>query len=144
MAEKRRVLLDTDVWSHLFVAPRRRDPRVPHWRELLLGASVAISAQTRAEVLAGIMIGGWREERAQSARQQLDATVTVPLDGAVIERYAELKAECARIGHALHDKQHTADRWIAASAAAHDLPLLSGDGIFRGVPGLRLLEDRIL
>jgi len=32
------------------------------------------------------------------------------------------------------------DAWVAATAIAYDLPLLAGDGIFRGAPGLRLLD----
>lgn len=33
------------------------------------------------------------------------------------------------------------DAWVAATAIAHDLPLLAGDRIYRDVPGLSLLED---
>jgi len=42
---------------------------------------------------------------------------------------------------ALHAKIHTADRWVAACAVAKGLPLLSGDGIYQGAPGVSLLTE---
>lgn len=47
------------------------------------------------------------------------------------------------MGHALHAKDHTGDRWIAATAIRWGLPLLSGDGIYRRAPGLNLLVEEI-
>jgi predicted nucleic acid-binding protein len=52
--------------------------------------------------------------------------------------YPTLRAECEAAGHALAQKQHTADRWIAAVAIRLGIPLVSNDGIFRGAPGLIL------
>jgi len=52
--------------------------------------------------------------------------------------YAQLRVDCQRIGHALSQRAHDADRWIAATAARLGIPLVSDDGIFRGVPGLQL------
>jgi predicted nucleic acid-binding protein len=53
---------------------------------------------------------------------------------------ATLTAACRRAGHALHDKVHTADRWVAAAAIAKRFPLLSGDAIYAAAPGLTLLR----
>jgi hypothetical protein len=52
--------------------------------------------------------------------------------------YATLRADCEAAGHALAQKQHTADRWIAAVAIRLGIPLVSNDGIFAGAPGLLL------
>ena len=52
--------------------------------------------------------------------------------------YAQLRADCEVAGHALGQKAHTADRWIAATAVRLGIPLVSNDGIFRGAPGLKL------
>jgi predicted nucleic acid-binding protein len=38
----------------------------------------------------------------------------------------------------LAQKVHDADRWIAATAVRLGLPLVSNDGIFVDVPGLKL------
>ena len=133
------VLLDTDVWSGLFVDARQRDRRVAGWRDLLLGRDVAIATQTRAEVLAGARSARWGEGRMGALRAQLDATATVPVTRDVVEKYADLTASLRHSGHALHQKNHTGDRWIAATALAIGAALLTGDGIYQGAPGLVLL-----
>lgn len=138
MPDEQRVLLDTDVWTQLYLRAKRADERIPHWREQLIGVTVAISGQTRAEALAGLLLSNWGDDKLRDSRAQLDRTATIPLDEAVIQKYAELKSECQKIGHALGQKVHAADRWIAATAAAHNLPLLSGDRLFVDVPGLQL------
>lgn len=138
------VVLDTDVYSALYTDPERAERRglpVTTWLEALAGDRVLISFQTRAEVLAGLRAGTWGDSRRQTALAKLDAAPTIPADHEVIDSYAELTALCRRAGHALHDKVHTADRWVAACAVAKGLPLLSGDGIYRGAPGLSLLME---
>ena len=45
---------------------------------------------------------------------------------------AQLRADCVRAGHALGDKLHDGDRWIAAAAIRLGLPLVSHDGVFDG------------
>jgi predicted nucleic acid-binding protein len=57
----------------------------------------------------------------------------------VQDRYVDLTAWAKHSGHAVYDKTHTADRWIAATALSHDLELASRDGLFVGIAGLRLL-----
>jgi hypothetical protein len=44
-------------------------------------------------------------------------------------------------GHALAQKLHEADRWVATTPAALRLELVAGDGIFEHVAGLAV--DRI-
>lgn len=43
-------------------------------------------------------------------------------------------------GHALGQKIHEADRWVAATALALELDLVAGDRIFDDVPGLRVVK----
>lgn len=52
--------------------------------------------------------------------------------------YALLRARCVQAGHALGDKIHDGDRWIAATAIHLDVPLVAHDRIFKGAPGLRM------
>jgi predicted nucleic acid-binding protein len=131
------VLIDTDVFSLLFVDPRRPDKRRTGWRNALAGRAVVIAAQTRAEVLAGARMADWGPPRYADLLAQLDATATLPVTAARVAAYAELKAECRRMGHSLWQKLHDGDRWVAASAIAFELPLLAGDAIYEGVPGVR-------
>jgi len=132
-------LVDTDVFSLLFVRQSSAEPRVPAWRELLTGRRVLISFQTRAELLAGALAAHWGEARMTDLRTILDRTPTIGADQQVIEAYALLVAECQRAGHALHDPQHVGDRWVAASAVAKGVDLLAGDGIYAGAPRVSLL-----
>jgi hypothetical protein len=52
--------------------------------------------------------------------------------------YAQLRVACERIGHALSQRDHDADRWVAATALRLGIPLVSNDAIFNNVPGLAL------
>ena len=137
-ADARIVVLDTDVWSHLFVR-RTTSDEVRSWRELLTGRTVVVSTQTRAEVLVGILSGNWGERRRAQARKILDGTATVPVTDDVVVAYANLAADCRRAGHALAQKIHTGDRWVAATAIAIGAPLLAVDRIYRNAPGVTLL-----
>lgn len=134
------VLLDTDVFSLLFIARKAQDSRIAGWRQRLGGGRVLIAFQTRAEILEGALERGWGGRRVTSTRHTLDQTPTVRPDDEVIDAYATLTAICRQNGHALRDGRHAGDRWIAACAIAKGLPLLSGDGIYRGAPNLDLLN----
>jgi predicted nucleic acid-binding protein len=137
------VVLDTDVWSALFASARTRHPDADSWRALLLGRTVVIAEQTRAEVIGGLLSAGLGPTRAQRTLDQLANTQTVPVDNDLARVCGELYAACRAIGHALHAKDHTGDRWVAATAIHTGLPLLANDGIYRGVPGLvRLSADQ--
>ncbi len=138
------VLLDTDVFSPLFITTReaaiKRGHPVDDWTLALAGYRVLISFQTRAEVLAGAYSAGWSERRLGAVLEQLDAMPTVDEDRDVVEAFAQLTAACKGSGHALAGKEHTADRWIAACAIAKDLPLFAGDRIYKDAPGVTLFN----
>lgn len=46
--------------------------------------------------------------------------------------------DCWRIGHALAQKEHDADRWVAATAIRLGIPPVANDGIYDNVPGLQV------
>jgi predicted nucleic acid-binding protein len=135
------VVVDTDVFSQLYITPEfaeRRGVPVAVWRSALEGARVVVSFQTQAEVLAGINGSPWGEGRKAAAMDELERFPTIPADRSVIDSFASISITCRQAGHALHDKIHTADRWVAASAVAKGLPLMARDGVFVGAPGLTL------
>lgn len=139
--DARAVVLDTDVYSRLYVRKRPvKDLTAAGLADRLLGTRVVIAFQTRAEALSGALQGSWGDRRIASLRAQLDATATIGVDDEVIDAFARLTAECRGQGHALHDRTHTGDRWIAACAVSKNVPLLSFDRIFRGVPRLELFD----
>lgn len=133
------VVLDTDVFSLLYVHRRSSDSRIDRWRELLRGRAVLISFQTQAELLAGAVSAKWGTQRMDGLRGLLARTPTVGIDSSVIDAYAALHASCRVAGHPLQDKVHTGDRWIAACAIGKGVELLAGDGIYAGAPGVSLL-----
>lgn len=136
------VVLDTDVFSRLFVSPTRGLPTalpIDAWRERVAGRRVLIGFQTRAELLAGARAGHWGTRRYEGLVRQLERTPTISLDESVLQAYVDLTVNTRSSGHALHQKQHVADRWVAAVAIAKSLPLLSGDQVYRGAPGLTFL-----
>jgi predicted nucleic acid-binding protein len=138
------VLLDTDVFSALYVSPRATAQSQGHstddWARALTGSRVVISFQTRAEALSGALIAHWGEQRLGALRERLDSTPTVDIDRDVVDAFAVLSRDARATGHALADKIHLADRWIAACAISKGLPLLARDAVYRGAPGLTLRE----
>lgn len=132
------VVLDTDVWSHLYGSRRKIHPGIQHWSDLLVGRTVVIATQTRAEVIAGMCQGNWGPDRMEKLMQQLDATPTVPVDEKVVQRYARLTADARVRGDGLGGAAHTGDRWTAATALPLDAPLLALGHIYRQDPDLTL------
>lgn len=133
------VVLDTDVWSCLFGNSRSHpSDQIEHWREFLRGRVAVIAVQTRAEVLIGAANLG--ENRAKSIMLALESLPTHPVTEAVIQSYVYLDQRSRQLGHPLHQKIHTGDRWIAATAMALGAPLLIGDHMFRGAPGLIVID----
>lgn len=133
-------VVDTDVFSVLYLRRGSADPRAVRWREQLTGRRVLISFQTRAEVLAGAVGAGWGDRRLGETRDILDHTPTIRPDNEVVDAYATLVAGCRRAGHGLQDQRHAGDRWVAACAIAKNIDLLAGDGIYLNAPNLSLLN----
>ena len=136
-----RVVVDTDAFSVAFLASRESTAGQLRLRRRLRAHQAVLSFQTRAELLAGASEANWGRPRITDLRRVLDETPTILGHPDVVEAYATLKSECRRQGHALHQKQHTADRWIAACAIAEGLPLVSLDAIFVNAPGIASLTS---
>jgi hypothetical protein len=131
--------LDTDVFSAVFVSRDnavKQGLPVESWESALEGYRVLVSVQTVAEMIGGAMAASWGGRRMAALRSLLAATPVVPVDPDVIDAYATLTATCRSAGHALAQKVHSADRWVAASAIAKSLPLFAGDQIYEGAPGV--------
>ncbi len=127
-------LTDTCVLSYLTV---RSGPTREHWATLTQGLLLVISAQTRAEILALPLINNWGQKRRRELHNWLQVFPVVPLDEAVQDEYSRVYAWGIKQGHAIGHKAQTADRWVAATSLAHDLPLITNDSDFDGIPDLR-------
>ena len=101
------VVLDTDVYSRLYVRQGAAVAAKQDLRDMLVGRLVAIAVQTRAELLIWPQVRGWSADRADRLREQLDNTPTVPVDERVIEAFVRVTVDCRRSGHALAQKDQS-------------------------------------
>ena len=132
------VVIDTDVFSARLVPNSTLARR---YEATLAGRLEVISFQTAAEVRYGAELRGWGGARLARMEATLGG-VRIEYPGPdLVRTYAELRVACQRAGHALSQREHDADRWIAATAIRLGLPLVSNDGVFQNTPGL-VLETR--
>lgn len=113
-------LIDTSVLIH--GAAPAGDELTEDW---------AISSVTVGELEAGVLLARGSSVRAARLRRLaavLEAPV-VSIDRAVAAHYGELRAATGR--------QPTNDLWIAATALAHDLTLMTRDGHQAALPLVR-------
>lgn len=129
----RPVLIDTNVASYMVV---RSGELRAYWSRVLLGQVLVISGQTRAEILALPLNNSWGQKRISQLLEAIADIPVIPMDRAVQEEYARLTAWGLDTGHSIGQKTQVADRWIAATALVHDLPLAAQDSDFDGIPGL--------
>lgn len=129
------VVVDTDVYSARLIPNSALALR---YEQLLLGRVEFISFQTVAELRHGALLRRWGNARFRRMETEIDRTEIVHSGSDMIRVYAELRVACPRIGHALSQREHDADRWIAATALRLGVPLVSNDRIFKDTPGLAL------
>jgi predicted nucleic acid-binding protein len=133
------VVVDTDVYSARLLPD---SPLARRYEPLLLGRAEFLSFQTVAELRYGALLRGWGKPRLQRLEAALAGAEVVHTGPDLVRVYAELRVACERIGHALCQRDHDADRWIAATALRLGIPLVSNDRIFEDTPGLRLESIR--
>lgn len=129
------VVVDTDVFSARLIPDSALALR---YEPLLLGRVEFISFQTVAEVRYGALLRGWGAARLRRMEAEIARTEIVHSGPDLIRIYADLRVACQRAGHALAQREHDADRWIAATALRLGVPLVSNDGVFADAPGLTL------
>jgi predicted nucleic acid-binding protein len=129
------VVVDTMVVSALVNAGH--DPgTATRYRSEIDGRTVLVSFVTVTEMRFGAIKAGWGEIRRRSLERVLAQLVVVQPDDDLMLTCAELRATCLAAGHALGQKVHEADRWIAATAMTLGVELISSDAVFWNVPGL--------
>jgi predicted nucleic acid-binding protein len=105
-----------------------------------LSETSAISVVTRAELRVGIFAAEDIETRDQRLMtfELANRIVALPVDEAVSRAWAQMRAYVQASGH----RVGVNDLWIAATAAAHEIPVLTQDGDFdalNGVAGLTVI-----
>lgn len=136
------VVIDTDVASWLL--DPRPSPHAEEARRVVADRSRVVSFVTVTELRYGASRAGWGELRRRRLERSLADLDVIQTSEALIDRCASLRAEASRAGHALAQKIHEADRWVAATALVLGLELVAGDGIFENLPGLDIRRIRRL
>jgi len=109
------------------------------YQPLLEGRATVPSFVTLAELRFGAKLAGWGPSRFQHLEYELGrVNITWPGE-ALADVYADLRTWCVRAGHGLGQKDHEADRWVAATAMWLDAPVVAHGSIFANVEGLSLL-----
>lgn len=128
-------MVDTDVFSARLVPDSTLALR---YEPLLVGRVEFVSFQTVAEDRYGAQLRGWGTARLARMEAGFARTEIVHSGSELIAVYAELRVACQRSGHALGQREHDADRWIAATAIRLGIPSVSNDDVFQEVPGLEV------
>ena len=100
--------------------------------------SVSVSVITIGELRLGVLAAGSGRVRAQrldtlSAAEELDP---LPVDAEVAHAWAALRLALRDAGK----RMPLNDSWIAATAIANGIPLVSQDGDYDGVPGVQVIR----
>ena len=129
------IVIDTNVFSADLIP---RSPLTAAYAPLIAGRPAFISFQTAAELRYGAVRRGWGGARMLKLEAKLAQAEIVHSGHELVVVCADLRSRCEAVGHALCQKEHNADLWIAATAIRLGIPLVSDDGIFRDAPSLRL------
>jgi predicted nucleic acid-binding protein len=127
-----RGLLDTSVLIAIESGRELRTEAMPE--------TTAISVVTKAELRVGIFAAKDVEtrDRRLATFELANRIVALPVDDAVSRAWAQMRAYLA----ASRDRVTVNDMWIAATAAAHEIPVLTQDADFdvlNGVAGLTVI-----
>jgi predicted nucleic acid-binding protein len=125
-------LLDTNIVSYVLNGHTLARVYRPH----TAGYDLAISFQTAGELFEGAALAGWGA--ARWGRLEALLATMILLDGT-----ADVAARWAEVRAARHARPiGAADAWIAATALAHGLELVTHNPAdFAGIPGLVVITE---
>jgi tRNA(fMet)-specific endonuclease VapC len=130
------VVLDTDVFSYVW--KRHKDAAL--YDRHLAGKQQTISFTTVGELLEGAVLGGWDEVKTARLESAIHAVTVIPYDHEVCRVWASLCLLKTPSGSPRNVA--VKDRWIAACAIRHNLPLISHNRRhFQDIPGLTLSSE---
>lgn len=124
--------MDTNV----FTASLRgnQSPLAALYAKHTTGRRLLVTPQTVAEAEYGALAGGWGTRRMTELARMINEVAVVDVDAETTKTVAQLRNQCRLVGHALHQRLHNADLWIAAAAVLWGLPLIAHDAVFIGCP----------
>ena len=99
---------------------------------------IAVSVITIAELRLGVLAAGDGPTRTRRLETltRADGLDPLPVDRSVAGAWAALRLALREAGR----RMPLNDSWIAATAIAHDVPVVTQDADYDDVPGLRVLH----
>jgi predicted nucleic acid-binding protein len=105
---------------------------------VITGRLAFISFQTAAEPRYGATRRGWGKPWMRGMEATIERVEVAHSGPELVAVYAQLRAGCVAAGHALGQREHTGDRWIAATAIRLGIPLSRATESLAGAPKLQL------
>jgi predicted nucleic acid-binding protein len=101
-------------------------------------SQLAVSFVTVAELTVGVLTAATAADRTRRLETliKVRSLEALPVDGRVASVWAELRVALRDAGRKLPIN----DSWIAATAIAHGLPIVTQDGDYQDVPGLDVIR----
>jgi len=121
------VILDTNALSAV------ADNDLPVVRIFGQATSIALPVIVLGEYRFGIVQSRHRDGYEEWLGRMIRAVRVLPIDEGTSSYYAEIRTELKKIGKPIPSN----DLWIAALCRQHRLPILSRDGHFDAVAGLK-------
>jgi tRNA(fMet)-specific endonuclease VapC len=125
-------LLDTNIISFVMKGHSLAASYQPH----LTGYTLAVSFMSVAELREGAILAGWGSRRLAKLEATLNQLLILHTDSVFCQKWAEVRA--ARRSQPIG----VADAWIAATALAHGLELVTHNPVdFQGIAGLTVITE---
>jgi len=126
------IVVDTNIVSYLF----KGDSRALAYEEHLAGKERLVSFMTLAELDRWALARHWGSARRLKLERFLNRFLPIYPDRVLCQWWAQATHRVHRAGRTIE----AADAWIAATALALDVPLVTHDPVdFTAVPGLTVL-----
>jgi tRNA(fMet)-specific endonuclease VapC len=131
---KARALVDTDVVSFIF----NDSPLGLPYRQYMRKRTLCISFMTRAEIEKGMRLANWgKKKRDEMVRFLSTKFAIIHTNDEVCRKWAEITSIKGR-------PTAYADAWIAATAMAYKVPLITHNRRhFAGIAGLKLISEEV-
>jgi tRNA(fMet)-specific endonuclease VapC len=129
------VVVDTNVISFFI----KNDTRAALYQPYLDDRLQIIAAQTLAELELWTLIHNWGPRRRATLHAYLKDFVLAEADEAICFSWAAVQVNARRLGHPIS----VSDAWIAATALAYDVPLVTHNpDDFKNVSGLSIITEK--
>jgi len=123
------VLLDTNIVSYVY----KKHELAVAYRPMMVGRTVSVSFQTVAELKEGALRAGWSLPRLSHLESFLKRFAVIHSDNDICDHWSKLRATRKQ------QPISNADAWIAATALAFDLELVTHNPVdFQSIPKLRV------